>query len=275
VLQEASGVRGFYDIDTPVTLSHLRSAGCEYLRAEQIPGFELLLSFTGGPTLQVLEERYGAQCARALYCSVDVDQYRPLAMRRDIALGYMGTYSEDRQPGLEQLLNEPARQHPEQAFMVVGAQYPATLQWPANVQQIAHLPPSEHPGFYSRQHCTLNLTRADMRAAGYSPSVRLFEAGACATPIISDEWQGMHEVLEPGREILVARNARDIAEYLSLGTEELRRIAAAARQRVLDEHCSACRATQLQNYIEEAQTSGAAQSLDIRGRVVANAGAVS
>ncbi|HEU4604594.1 MAG TPA: hypothetical protein VFS24_21650, partial [Steroidobacteraceae bacterium] len=181
VQQEATGVKAFYDIDTPVTLARLLSDACEYLDTDMIPGFDLMLSFTGGPTLDRLESEFGAQRACALYCSVDVDQYQPLHIERDIDLGYMGTYSDDRQPSLELLLNQPAKQLADKHFMVVGSQYPKDLRWPRNVQRVSHLPPDQHARFYSRQRCTLNITRADMRAAGYSPSVRLFEAAACAT----------------------------------------------------------------------------------------------
>jgi spore maturation protein CgeB len=253
VQQEARGIKAFYDIDTPVTLARLTVGACEYLSADAIAGFDLMLSFTGGPTLDRLESEFGAQRARALYCSVDVEQYRPVDVARDIDLGYMGTYSDDRQPSVERLLNEPARRLRGRRFMVVGSQYPRGLGWPENVERISHLPPDKHAAFYSRQLCTLNITRADMRAAGYSPSVRLFEAGACATPIISDEWPGIEEVLTPNEEVLIARSSDDVIRYLEFNRNELQRIGSAAHERVLEEHCSACRALELERYIEEVQ----------------------
>jgi spore maturation protein CgeB len=255
VQEEATGIKAFYDIDTPITLARLQSGACEYLNAELIPGFDLMLSFTGGPTLDRLESHFGAQRARALYCSVDVEQYRPLHLDRDIDLGYMGTYSDDRQLGVEELLNGPARRLSDRRFMVVGSQYPQELNWPSNVERISHLPPGQHARFYSRQRCTLNITRADMRAAGYSPSVRLFEAAACATPIISDEWPGIEDVLMPNIEVMIARSSQDVIEYLERDASELRRVGLAAHERVLDEHCSSCRAIELERYVEEAQLS--------------------
>jgi spore maturation protein CgeB len=257
VQREAMGVKCFYDIDTPVTLARLRTDACEYLTSELIPGFDLMLSFTGGPTLDRLESEFGAPRARALYCSVDVEQYRPLHLQRDIDLGYMGTYSEDRQPCLDKLLNGPARYLKDKRFMVVGAQYPQELQWPENVERLSHLSPDKHAAFYSRQRCTLNITRADMRAAGYSPSVRLFEAAACATPIISDEWPGIEDVLTPDHEVMIARTSRDVIGYLDRDASELRRMGSAAHERVLDEHCSSCRAIELERYIEEVQRGSA------------------
>jgi spore maturation protein CgeB len=254
VLAEAHGVRAFYDIDTPVTLRGVKADACKYLAAAQIAQFDLMLSFTGGPTLALLEQSYGAKAARALYCSVDVEHYKPQSTVPSLALAYMGTYSVDRQPGVEQFLNVPARALPEQKFMVVGAQFPATLQWPANVARREHLPPRQHAEFYAMQRFTLNVTRADMRSAGYSPSVRLFEAAACGTPIVSDDWPGLAEIFLPDEEILVAHSSRDVCEWLRSMTEADRlRIAANARERTLAEHSSLHRAEQLEGYIHGAK----------------------
>ncbi|HET6568658.1 MAG TPA: hypothetical protein VFG50_11890, partial [Rhodothermales bacterium] len=109
VLQHATGTVAFYDIDTPVTLARLRRGDAEYLTPALIPRFDLYLSFTGGPMLGVLEQVYGAPMARALYCSVDPELYYPEAAKTRYDLGYLGTYSDDRQPPLERLMLEPAR----------------------------------------------------------------------------------------------------------------------------------------------------------------------
>jgi spore maturation protein CgeB len=272
VLEQANGVRAFYDIDTPVTLAALRSDTCEYLRADQIPQFDLMLSFTGGPTLQRLEACFGARRARPLYCSVDVEQYSPQLTPKSFALGYMGTYSADRQPGLERLLNETAQRLPKHRFTVAGAQYPTHLQWPPNVQRIDHLPPHEHAAFYGRQQFTLNLLRADMRKAGYSPSVRLFEAAACGTPIISDPSPGLEEVLVPGSEILLARDSDEVIGYLEqMSSGERRRIASAARERVLNAHSSAHRAAELERYLVGARSDAAHGPM--RGKIIGPAAA--
>ena len=271
VLEHADGVRAFYDIDTPVTLSCLRTDGCTYLRARHIPEFDLMLSFTGGPVLQQLEAAYGAQRAMPLYCSVDIDQHRAAetGCANDLDLGYLGTYSADRQPTLEQLLNETARQLPRRRFAVVGAQYPPDLSWPPNVQRIEHLPPGEHPQFYARQRYTLNVTRADMRRWGYSPSVRLFEAAACATPIISDDWPGLEQFLTPGEEILIAQCTSEVVGYLEDVPEARRRqIADRARERVLSNHSGRRRALELEDYLEMAR-GGTQQAVPRRSPLTA------
>jgi spore maturation protein CgeB len=253
VLAAAEGCTAFYDIDTPVTLAALRQAGASYIERRQIAAFDLYLSFTGGPTLDRLEREFGARRPRPLYCSVDTDLYfEEPDSAKAYDLGYLGTFSVDRQPTVEQLLVGPAHLWPEGSFVVAGAQYPEKLAWPSNVKRIVHLPPASHRGFYNRQRFTLNVTRRDMIEAGYSPSVRLFEAAACGTPIISDSWPGLDTFFVPDREILVAQDAQDALRFLcELPEVDRARIAAAARSVVLQSHTSVHRAVELERFVAE------------------------
>ncbi len=254
VLEEARGVRAFYDIDTPVTLRKLANGACEYLEVGQIPELDLYLSFTGGPVLARIERELGAPRARALYCSADVEAYGPRAASIRWHLGYLGTYSADRQPKLEQLLVEPARALPRSRFVVAGPQYPADLSWAPNVTRIEHLAPGAHPTFYAGQRFTLNVTRVDMCRAGWSPSIRLFEAAACAVPVISDAWPGLDELFDPGEEILLASSRQDVLEHLTtIDAARRREIGNRARRRVLASHTAAHRARELVAYVRQAQ----------------------
>ena len=225
-----------------------------YLTPELVPRYDLYLSFTGGPILDRLTTTFGALSARPLHCSVDVDLYRPHVMAAEWDLGYLGTYSADRQPKLEALLCEPARQWSCGRFIVAGPQYPDTCRWPSNVERAIHVPPAEHPAFYARQRFTLNVTRDAMVKSGWSPSVRLFEAAACGTPIISDAWPGLEEFFAPDREILLARSAADTLRFVRHVSDAQReRLGRAARARVLASHTPDHRAAQLEAYVAAAQ----------------------
>jgi spore maturation protein CgeB len=218
-----------------------------------IPRYALYLSFTGGPILEQLEQTYGARLACPLYCSVDPTLYYPERRDQLYDLGYMGTYSADRQPALERLLLEPAQRWRQGRFVVAGPQYPAAVQWPDNVQRLEHLPPAAHGDFYNAQRFTLNITRADMVRTGYAPSVRLFEAAACATPIISDYWTGLETFFTPGKEILISQSPQDTLRYLHhLSTAERCALGECARRRVLAEHTAARRAETLECYVLQA-----------------------
>ena len=249
-VQAHARTSAFYDIDTPVTLAKLDRGDHEYLSPQVIPGFDVYLSFTGGPTLDRLEQAFGSPAARALYCSVDDAAYRPLDVPVRWDLTYLGTYSDDRQPTLDRLLIDVARAQPHRRFAVAGPQYPADIDWPANVERIDHLPPAGHAAFYSASRFTLNVTRADMIAAGWSPSVRLFEAAACGTPIISDRWTGLDSIFADGTEIILADTTQDVIAALDRDATALGR---SARARVLAEHTAAIRAAQLEAHLTEAQ----------------------
>jgi len=249
----ARGTMVFYDIDTPVTLAALARGDCAYLAADLIPGYDLYLSFTGGPTLAHLERNLGARLARPLYCSVDAAEYRPLGVPQRWDLSYLGTYGADRQDTLERLLLEPARRAPELRFVVAGAQYPRGIDWPPNVERMDHIPPGRHPEFYCASRYTLNITRAEMRRAGHSPSVRLFEAAACETPIISDDWPGLATLFTPGEEIVLADAPDQVLAILRDQPEAARRrLAAAGRRRTLAAHTASHRAAELLAHLREA-----------------------
>lgn len=242
VRRTAGGVVAFYDIDTPVTLGRLARDDCDYLAVRQVAGYDVYFSFTGGPTLERIEQEYGSPAARALYCSADPDVYRPVDAPRRWDLSYLGTWSADRQPVLDRLLIEPARRLPHLSFVVAGPQYPDSIDWPANVQRIDHVPPAEHPAFYAASRFTLNATRADMVEAGFSPSIRLFEAAACAAPVISDVWPGLDQLFVPGEEIVLARSTDEVVATLQSPPAAGRRMGLVARNRILAAHTPAHRA---------------------------------
>jgi spore maturation protein CgeB len=247
------GITAFYDIDTPVTLAKLARQDFEYLAPDLIPGYDPYLSFSGGPALATIEQRYGSPAARVLYCTADEALHRPRRAPSRFDLGYLGTYSADRQPALERLLIEPARRAPRLRFVVAGPQFPDGIAWPANVTRIEHVGPDEHADFFASCRFTLNVTRADMVLAGYSPSVRLFEAAACGSPIISDRWAGIDTLFEPGREILLAESPDDVLQALLEMPEPNRRaLGKAARLRLLRAHGSDRRAAELEGHLLDA-----------------------
>lgn len=256
VLARARGLVGFYDIDTPITLAKLAAGDREYLSPELIPRFDFYLSFAGGQLLQRLQQDHGARLPSAFYCMVDPELYRPTGEEQRWDLGYLGTYAADRQPALEALLLEPARRLPGCRFVVAGPQYPDDIDWPGNVDRIDHLPPAEHASFYSSLRFTLNITRAEMVKVGWSPSVRLFEAAACGSAILSDNWPGLEEVLPPGRALLTVRDTEDVVTALArLTAAEVQDLALCARQIVLARHSGEQRARELEAVVARAARS--------------------
>lgn len=254
----------FYDIDTPVTVAALRAGGAEYLRPDQVPLFSRYLSFTGGPFLQeVLEDELGARAASALYCSVDPASHRPTAPDPEFAvdLGYMGTYAESRQAVIDRLLVEVAQRLPGRSFLVAGPQYPPEIEWPSNVRLIPHLPPAKHAAFYSSVRWQLNATRAEMAAAGWSPSVRLFEAGAVGAAVISDRWEGIDTLFTPEREIALPECAEQVMALIEQTDEQERiEMGRAMRRRILNEHTAEIRAAQFEEFLRKSSVPAAVEA---------------
>lgn len=263
VLDSPTAVKVFYDLDTPVTLWRLgRGEELEYLEPAMLRDFDLVLSYTGGAALEQLQRAYGARAVAPLYGHVDPRSYRPVEPvdRYRADLSYLGTYAEDRQEGVRQLLVEPARRRPQQRFLIGGAQYPQSFPWTDNIYFVRHLPPAEHPAFFCSSRLTLNVTRQAMAEMGYCPSGRLFEAAACGTPIISDAWDGLESFFAIGHDLLIARHTEDVLTAMNLSDRELRAVGEAGRQRVLSEHTADHRAAELERMLETAAGTGARAS---------------
>jgi spore maturation protein CgeB len=261
LLDLARPLRVFYDLDTPVTLANMEKEGVPYLRREQIPEFDLVLSFTGGKTLEELERIYGAQMARSLYGCVDPDDYPRVEASPEFTcdLSYMGTYASDRQRKVDELFLEVARRHPERQFLLAGSLYPWEWRWPANVRRIEHVAPHDHSRLYSSSRLTLNITRGEMARWGWCPSGRFFEAAACATPLITDWWEGLDRFFDLEHDVQVVSRADDVEQILTRDNGDLQKMALHARERTLHEHTGEVRARQLLGYIEEAFSSAPGQ----------------
>jgi spore maturation protein CgeB len=261
VLASRAGVRAFYDLDTPVTLSRLAAGeSVGYVPPDGLAGFDLVLSYTGGAALAALRDRLGGRFVLPLYGSVDPDIHQPADPRPAFVsdLSYLGTYAADRQAMLTELLLEPARLRPQQRFLIGGSLYPASFSWTPNLFYMEHVAPSDHPAFYSSSRFTLNVTRAAMAAMGWCPSGRLFEAAACGVPIVSDSWTGLEAFFEPGREILVARNRYDVIDALGLDADYRARMARAAQDRALSAHTAMHRARDLEAAVARAYSEAGA-----------------
>jgi spore maturation protein CgeB len=258
VLTQARAMRVFYDLDTPITLARLEAGEpVPYIGPSGLSGFDLVLSYSGGRTLDEFRTRLGAESVAALYGHVDPDVHRPAQAlpRYRSDLSYIGTYSEDRQQALQALLLAPAQMRTDLTFLIAGAQYPQDFPWSQNIFFVRHLPPAEHPAFFCSSRLTLNVTRRAMAERGWCPSGRLFEAAACGAPMISDEWEGLDTFFGSG-EIITARNSSDVVTALGSDDRELMAMARRARERVLDEHTSSTRATELIRLLERFSRRG-------------------
>jgi spore maturation protein CgeB len=255
MVEAGTAVTVYYDLDTPVTLARLAEGEkLAYIGPRGLRDFDLVLSHTGGAALRRLQQQLGARRVVPFYGSVDPGQHRPVPpadpFRCD--LSYLGTYAEDRQPALNMLFVEPARRLPERRFILGGSLYPDDFPWTRNLFFRWHVAPPDHPVFYSSSRLTLNVTRQPMVEMGYSAPIRLFEAAACGTPVLTDAWQGLEHFFAPGREILVASSTAEAVAAIEMADDELKHIGRAARERVLADHTVAQRARELEQLLNDA-----------------------
>ncbi|HEX3347928.1 MAG TPA: glycosyltransferase [Acetobacteraceae bacterium] len=257
--QQAGALRCFYDLDTPVTLAR-RAAGesVEYLGPDALAPFDLVLSYTGGRALGALSDELGARRVVPLYGSVDPVAHHPVhaGCEPRALLSYLGTYAPDRQPALERLFIEPARRHPEDRFVIGGAQYPEQFPWTPNIWFVRHVESDRHPQFYCASRMTLNVTRAAMAQMGFCPSGRLFEAAACGVPILSDAWDGLDAFFTPGDQIVVADDTEDALAALAMLDADLAAIGRRARERALAEHTATQRAREMLDAFAASRVAG-------------------
>jgi len=252
VLETRTGLRVFYDLDTPVTLEMLKEGKeLTYIGKRGLRDFDLVLSYTGGDSLQELKSQLGAKRVETLYGSVDPSVHQPVPVATDglADLSYLGTYALDRQEALERLFVEPACRRDDLKFVLGGSLYPDDFPWRKNIFYYRHVPPPDHPRFYCSSKLTLSVTRQAMARTGYCPSGRLFEASACRVPILSDFWPGLECFFEPGREILIANTTEEAMDALMLPPERLIRVGRAARVRTLEMHTAECRARELERVL--------------------------
>ena len=122
---------------------------------------------------------------------------------------------------------------------------------PGNVDYIGHVPTADHNAFNCSPLAVLNVNRDSMARYGHSPATRVFEAAGAGACLITDAFDGIEQFLEPGREVLVAAGADEVAAHLSaLTPSRAMCLGSAARRRVLQRHTYAHRVATLEALLD-------------------------
>jgi spore maturation protein CgeB len=237
----------FWDVDAPATLDRVGGDPGDPFRT-LVPRYDMICTYGGGPPVVQAYEALGAAVCLPIYNALDPTTHHPAPAdpRFDGALAFLGNRLPDREARVEEFFLAAAARLPDQSFVLGGSGWddkPA----PPNVRKVGHVYTPQHNAFNCTPRAVLNVNRESMARYGYSPPTRIFEAAGAGACIITDQWTGLDQFLEPDAEVLVAEDGEAVAAHVaSLTAERAARIGAAARRRILSEHTYAHRAAQLE-----------------------------
>jgi len=235
----------FWDVDSPATLARLRANEQDPFRAA-IPRYHAVLSYGGGPASREGYLQFGARAYFSIYNGLDPETHHPVQpdekLRCDVV--FLGNRLPDREARVEELFLEAATLAPGKSF-VLGGEGWGDKALPPNVRWIGHVPTGDHNRINCSAGMVMNINRNSMAVSGFSPPTRIFEVAGAGACMLCDDWPGIEDCFEPGREILVIRTARDVVDALHrCDDSERKRIGAAFRARALRDHTYAQRAAQ-------------------------------
>jgi spore maturation protein CgeB len=247
-------LRIFWDVDAPATLAAMQAGGQEVLRSV-LGAYDLVLTYGGGDPVVERYRELGARRCVPVYNALDPASHHPVPPREQFAcdLLFVGNRLPDREARVECFFFDAVRRDPERAYLLAGSGWEERAAGVGNLRYLGHVAPGAHNALNCSARAVLNVSRESMAANGFSPATRVFEAAGAGACLITDAWEGIELFLEPGSEVLLARDGAEVAAHVQqLTSERARAIGEAARARVLREHTYAHRAAEVEALLAEA-----------------------
>jgi spore maturation protein CgeB len=250
-------IRIFWDVDAAATVAQLRGDPDHPLHAA-LSDLNAVLTYGGGPPIVAAYKSLGARDCRPVYNALDPETHHPVPpddkFRCDLA--FLANRLPDRERRVEEFFLRAAEQLPERSFLLGGAGWDDKHK-PPNVRYIGHVPTRDHNAFNATPTAVLNVARDSMASIGYSPATRVFEAAGAGACIITDAWEGVEMFLQPGKEILVARDGKDVAALVGeLTPGRAKDIGKRALARILREHTYAHRGAEVDAFFRRLRAGG-------------------
>ncbi len=256
-VRRAGALAAYWDVDAPATLDRMRRDAMDPFRA-LIPCYDLVLTYGGGEPVVSAYRALGARACVPVYNAVDPETHHPVRPEARYAgdLGFLGNRLPDREERVTTFFFDAAAGRPAGRFLLGGNGW-ETRAMPGNVRYLGHVYTRDHNAFNCSLRMVLNVARESMARYGYSPATRVFEAAGAGACLITDCWEGIELFLEPGREVLVARDGGEVAAHLdAVGEDAARAMGEAARRRVLAAHTYDHRAEQLERLLNGSERAG-------------------
>jgi spore maturation protein CgeB len=250
-LRDSGNLIVFWDVDAPATLDRLHQNRADPFHA-LVPEYDLIFTYGGGDPVVRAYRELGARDCVPVYNALDPVTHHPVPADERFAgdLAFLGNRLPDREARVEEFFLKPAAGMPGQRFLLGGSGWydkPRTN----NVRYFDHVYTRDHNAFNCTPRAVLNISRESMARYGLSPATRVFEAAGAGACVITDFWEGIEQFLDPGSEVLVARDGDGVAQHLDvLGPGRARAIGEAAYRRVLAHHTYAHRAAQVEAVLE-------------------------
>jgi spore maturation protein CgeB len=241
----------FWDVDAPATLDRMLHDPQDPFRA-CVPEYDFVFTYGGGEPVVRRYKEFGARECIPIYNALDPTTHHPVPPNADFHadLSFLGNRLPDREARVEEFFLRAAQLLPEHTFLLGGSGW-GDKGLPPSVKYIGHVFTGDHNAFNCTPRAVLNISRDSMASNGFSPATRVFEAAGAAACLITDAWEGIDTFLEPGKEVLVARDGAEVAELVrSLDDARAKEIGQAARKRVLAEHTYEHRARQVVRILE-------------------------
>jgi spore maturation protein CgeB len=228
--------------------------------------FDGVLAF-GEAIRRIYREGFGVKRVWTFHEAADTAHFFPTHARRDTDVVWIGNWGdEERTRELEEFLITPAAKLPEHKFAVHGVRYPQdALQRlaEAKIQFRGYLPNLRAPEMYSRSKIGLHVPRR-FYANGLSgvPTIRVFEALASGSPLVSAPWSDSEGLFRPGQDFLCLPDSEAmVAELKHLLRDEQARqqLASSGLDTIRRRHTCAHRAEQLVDICGELERSSVAR----------------
>jgi spore maturation protein CgeB len=238
----------FWDVDAPATLGRIQADDRDPFRSA-IPRYDAIVSYGGGPKARQGYMDAGARAYYSIYNGLDPETHYPVHQDPTLAcdVAFLGNRLPDREARVEELLLHAAELAPDKKFLLGGEGW-GNKTMPPNVRWIGHVSTNDHNRLNCSAGMVMNINRNSMAEFGFSPPTRVFEVSGAGTCMLCDDWPGIDDCFEPGKEILVIRSAEDVVKALNQhDTCARRRIGSAFRARALRDHTYEQRAAQAED----------------------------
>jgi spore maturation protein CgeB len=263
-------IRIFWDVDAAATVAELHGNPDHPLH-NVLPSLDAVLTYGGGPPIVAAYQALGARECRPIYNALDPDTHHPMPPDDKFTcdLAFLANRLPDREHRVDDFFFDAAERSPERSFLLGGAGWEDKRK-PENVRYIGHVPTRDHNVFNTTPLAVLNVARDSMANIGYSPATRVFEAAGAAACIITDAWEGVELFLQPGKEILVARDGRDVAALVrELTPRRAAEIGKRALARILREHTYAHRGAEVDAFFRKPRAGGIVGEIGITNHAAA------